>query len=98
MIEEYVPLALYPVASASNSLLAQTGVFFALFAAMVQPVPPKPKAINPNYDNDLKIYEDELENDVTWRYIFGFTFVMIVIAIIGLTLFVKYDTPKFYLT
>lgn len=95
MIEEYVPLALYPVASASNSLLAQIGVFLALFAAMVQPVPPKPNASD--FLNDYKIYEQELEDDVTWRYIFGFTFVMIVIGIIGLTLFVKYDTPKFYL-
>ena len=61
MIEEYVPLALYPVASASNSLLSQIGVFLALFAAMVQPVPPKPNASD--FANDYKIYEQELEDD-----------------------------------
>jgi MFS family permease len=98
MIEEYCPLALYPVASAANGLISQLGSFLALFSAMFQPVPPKPAAINPYYDTEYKIYEEELETDVTWRYIFGFTFILIATGTIGLIFFVRYDTPKFYLS
>jgi hypothetical protein len=98
MIEEYCPLALYPVASAANGLISQLGSFLALFSAMFQPVPPKPAKINPYYDTEYKIYEEELETDVTWRYIFGFTFILIATGTIGLIFFVRYDTPKFYLS
>ena len=37
------------------------------------------------------------KENVSWRYIFGFTFVLIVIGLAGFLCFIRNDSPKFYL-
>ena len=83
-IEEYVPLATYAVASTTNSFTGQVGYFLALLSALV--LPPEKAPVQDYYDN------------VSWRYIFGFSFVLIAIGLIGLLCFIRNDSPKLYLT
>jgi MFS family permease len=44
-IEEFVPLAIYPIASATNGLIGQLGTFLALFSAVVLPSDKIPKEL-----------------------------------------------------
>ena len=84
IIEEYVPLAMYATASPFNIFIGQLGSFLALISASLLP------------PDDATA--DEWEANQSWRYIFGFSFVWIAIGMLGFLLFVRHDTPKFYVT
>lgn len=83
-IEEYVPLATYAVAYAVNTLINQVGYFLSLLSAIVLPPQNAP--------------DQEYQDNFSWRYIFGFTFLLIAFGIVGLVCFIHNDSPKFYLT
>lgn len=84
IIEEYVPLAMYATASPFNIFIGQLGSFLALMSAVVLP----PDDATP----------EEWMDSQSWHYIFGFSFVWIAIGMLGFLLFVRHDTPKYYIT
>ena len=42
--------------------------------------------------------DSEFEDNTTWRYIFGLSFIWIAIGMLGFLLVIRNDTPKYYLT
>ena len=82
-IEEFVPLSMFSTAAPFNIFMGQFGVFFAQMSAYFLP----------HYGSDSLVVQES----TSWRYIFGFAFVVLALGLLGLLLVVRYDSPKFYL-
>lgn len=83
MVDEYVPLKLFSTCSPVFAVALNVGTLIATFTALM--LPPETASLK------------QLENNTTWRYIFGFPIVLFLIVILGMLIFVKTDTPKFLL-
>lgn len=90
MIEEYVPLAMFSLAYPATALGYSSGYFIACLSALL--LPPS-NAIAPQTELELQL--EYWETNV-WRYMFGASFVFVIIATLGLLLLVRTDAPKFY--
>lgn len=83
-VDEYIPLKWFSSVAPIYSVGLNIGTLTATFTA----------AILPNTDTDSV---EVLENNQTWRYIFGFPIILNFLLICGFLLLVTTDTPKYYL-
>jgi len=83
LIEEYVPLNLLGPCLAVISVVGQASTLVGLISVNWMPA-----------DDD----REALEADVSWRYVQGLQLFILVILIVYMTIFVRTDSPKFYIT
>ena len=81
LIEETVPLAIFGSCMAINNLFQMLGTLLAYSGALILPS-----------DEDLT----GLEEDKSWRLMYGFPFLIYTIVLACMCLFLRLDTPKFY--
>ena len=81
MINEYVPAAYQSICFGIFVAAQNFGACVALFAGLILP---------------KETEETQLEENKTWRIIFGFPLVFFSLILFGLLVVIQYDTPAFY--
>ena len=85
-IEEYVPLSIYGVCSATNLFLGQLGAFSGLTSSLFYP-----------HSTDEEALRQMYIDNKTWRYVFGLPILTYSLCMICLLLIIRTDTPKYYI-
>ena len=83
MVDEYVPLKVYNKVTPIFSFCINLGSSIAAFTAVVLPADDASTLV--------------LSENTSWRYIYAFPILLYLLVLAGLMIFVKTDTPKFYL-
>jgi len=86
-LEEYVPLSIYGVCSATNLFLGQLGSFTALTSSLVYP----------HSKDEVELNQMYIDNK-TWRLVFGLPILTYSLCMLSLLVFIRHDTPKFYIS
>lgn len=82
-IEEYVPLKWFGISQAISLTFLQAGIFLSTIMGAILPPDDAP--------------ESELKDNTSWYYIFALQPIMYVITIVLFFVFVRMDTPRFYI-
>lgn len=82
-VDEYVPAKAFNAVAPIFSFAMNIGTLTATFTAVILP--------KDQHDTAL------LEANTSWHYIFGFPIILYLLMITGFLLFVRTDTPKYYL-
>lgn len=83
LVEEYIPLHMYSSFSPLFTAFSMTGSLFATIFGIILP---------PDGSSN-KVYDDSN----SWRILFGFPAVLIVILLMYFLFVIKTESPKFYL-
>ena len=81
-VEEFVPLRKYGLCIALYAFSMNIGTLIALMSGIILPL-----------DDDT---EALLDNQVSWRIIFGFPAVLFTISLVGFLVQIRFDGPPYY--